>query len=396
MIDLSQISVTAGNGGNGYISLINEFYRPRGGPDGGDGGKGGDVYITASSSINTLAYFVREKVFKAEDGLRGEKNYRSGRGGEDLYITVPCGTVVHQVDDSDKKTFVADLTYSGDKVLVARGGVGGFGNAHFKSSRLQTPKVATKGKKGQSYTLQLELKLISNVGFIGLPSVGKSSLLNFMVKSSYKTASYPFTTLSPNLGVLLIDKEKSLVLADLPGLIEGASAGKGLGEDFLRHAERCGVLVHILDINNTEEFLSGSLNYSLIADQMYANYKAINNELNIWSKTLSDKPQIVVINKIDLLNTEGREFLLNYFKSKTKKTVILLSSYTGEGVTDLVNYFSKNYKKIIDYSAKQVVKKSSKDDFYEINLLNVPNKRIVEKPGFNFKVDNKAEEDGVE
>lgn len=394
MKDTAQIKVKAGDGGNGYISLITEFYRPRGGPDGGDGGKGGNVYLKATNSVNTLTFFNREKEFFAENGLKGERNYRSGKGGEDLYIIVPCGTVVYQVGDNNKSEVIADLTNHNDIKLVARGGLGGFGNAHFKSSRNQTPRVATKGRKGEEFTLNLELKLISNVGFIGLPSVGKSSLLNFLVKSSYKTASYPFTTLSPNLGALPLDKTKSLVLADLPGLIEGASEGKGLGEDFLRHAERCGVLIHILDINSTSAFMSGSTDYKLIGDQLLNNYNVINNELKLWSKKLVDKPQIVVLNKIDLLQSADLKVLQKTLQSKIRVPIYSLSSFTGEGVNLLLNYFKENYDSIINYSIKQANKKSKSEEIYEVNLQNIPNRRLVQKGEFTFKKDNSAEIDG--
>ena len=393
MKDKAQIKVKAGDGGSGCISLITEFYRPRGGPDGGDGGKGGNVYLKATTSVNTLAFFNREREFFAENGLKGERNYRSGRSGKDLYITVPCGTVVYRVGDDNKSEIIADLKNHNDTKLVARGGLGGFGNAHFKSSRNQTPRIATKGQKGEEFILNLELKLISNVGFIGLPSVGKSSLLNFLVKSSYKTASYSFTTLSPNLGVLPLDKNRSLVLADLPGLIEGASEGRGLGEDFLRHAERCGVLIHILDINSTLAFMSGSTDYKLIGDQLYSKYNVINNELKMWGKKLVDKPQIVVLNKIDLLQSVDLKVLQKTLKNKIKVPIYSLSSSTGEGVSLLVKYFKENYKSIINYSIKQANKKSKDQEIYEVNLQNIPNKRLVQKGKFTFKKDNSAETD---
>jgi len=378
MIDTAKLHVKAGNGGDGVVSFINVFYNPRGGPDGGNGGKGGNVYLQASNKVTTLFDFKTKRTLIAKSGTSGSKNYKYGKNGEDLVINVPVGTIVERLNN-DKYEVIADLLSLGDTVLVAKGGLGGFGNAHFKSSTNINPKESTEGKSGVEAILRLELKLLSNVGLIGFPSVGKSTILNSLANTNAKTASYHFTTLSPNLGVLKLSKDKQLIVADLPGLIEGASKGKGLGEDFLRHAERCGILIHVLDPTQTSEFLTNysDINTDKVAKELISNYDTIRNEITTWSKTLSKKPEIVVVNKCDITEVKAiSDTLIKEVSKKLDKKVILLSAVSKEGIDTLVKELLANYDRIIKESEKQLYNKKS-DTFKHITIENMPNKRIL-------------------
>lgn len=379
MIDTAKLHVKAGDGGNGVVSFINVFYNPRGGPDGGNGGKGGNVYLKASNKVTTLADFKTKRTMIAKSGASGAKNYKYGKNGEDLIINVPIGTVVEKLNNDKVFEVVADLSSIEDKVLVAKGGLGGFGNAHFKSSTNINPKESTEGKAGQEAFLKLELKLLSNVGLIGFPSVGKSTILNSLANTNAKTASYHFTTLSPNLGVLKLGESKQLVIADLPGLIEGASQGKGLGEDFLRHAERCGMLIHVLDPTQTNEFITNYANISAdkLVKELKSSYDTIRKELTEWSKKLLKKPEVIVINKIDITEIKNISDIMQKQLTKVfSSDVIFLSAATKEGIDILINRLSKEYDKIIMESQKQLYAKKS-DTFKHITLENMPNKRIL-------------------
>lgn len=284
-IDHVTITVQAGNGGNGRTSFRHEKYVDKGGPDGGDGGNGGNVVFAASRNQNTLVKFRYHKELKAEDGGAGDKVRRHGRSGKDLHVEVPVGTVVTNAEGK----LLADLTEDEQEAVVAQGGRGGFGNAHFLSSTRQAPKFAEKGEIGELVELNLELKLIADVGLVGLPNAGKSTLLSVVSNARPEIADYPFTTLTPNLGVVDVDRESSLLFADIPGLIEGAAEGKGLGDEFLRHVERTAVLLHLVDVSSTD---------------VVGDYQTIQHELTTYRSNLAEKRQIVVLSKIDLVPSD--------------------------------------------------------------------------------------------
>jgi GTP-binding protein len=284
-IDHVTVSVRAGDGGNGRTSFRHEKYIDKGGPDGGDGGNGGDVIFVASRNQNTLVSFRYHRELTAEAGGAGDKVRRHGRNGKNLRVDVPVGTVV---TNSEGLT-LADLIEDGQEAVVAQGGRGGFGNAHFISSTRQAPNFSEKGELGEEVELTLELKLIADVGLVGLPNAGKSTLLSVVSNARPEIADYPFTTLTPNLGVVDVDKESSLLFADIPGLIEGAAEGKGLGDEFLRHVERTAVLLHLVDVTS---------------EDVVADYETIQNELKTYRQNLAKKLQIVVFSKIDLILPE--------------------------------------------------------------------------------------------
>ncbi|HSX15752.1 MAG TPA: GTPase ObgE [Candidatus Saccharimonadales bacterium] len=284
-IDHVTITVKAGDGGNGRTSFRHEKYVDKGGPDGGDGGNGGDVVFVASRNENTLVSFRYHKELVAEQGGPGDKVRRHGKSGKDLRVPVPVGTIVSNAEGQA----LADLTEDGQEAIIAAGGRGGFGNAHFLSSVRQAPKFAEKGEAGEEKELMLELKLIADVGLVGLPNAGKSTLLSVISNAKPEIADYPFTTLTPNLGVVDIDKESSLLFADIPGLIEGAAMGKGLGDEFLRHVERTAVLLHLVDVTS---------------EDVVKDYQTIQNELATYRSNLAEKKQIVVLTKTDLVTTE--------------------------------------------------------------------------------------------
>lgn len=284
-IDKVTIDVLAGDGGNGRVNFRHEKFIDRGGPDGGDGGNGGDVILLASRNQNTLARFRFDKQLKADSGRDGDKQKKHGRGAKDLLVEVPVGTVATK-EDGD---VLADMIEDGQKVIIAKGGRGGFGNAHFVSSRRQAPNFAEKGAEGQQFVVQLELKMIADVGLVGLPNAGKSTLLSRISNARPEIADYPFTTLTPNLGVVDINKDTSVLFADIPGLIEGASEGKGLGHEFLRHIERTAVIVHVIDAYQADIALA---------------YKTIKDELASYTVNLAERPEIIAINKVEGLDAE--------------------------------------------------------------------------------------------
>jgi GTP-binding protein len=289
LVDEAEIMVTAGNGGNGCIAFRREKFIPLGGPNGGDGGGGGDVWLVADENLNTLVDFRHETRFKAQRGENGMGSQMYGKAGEDKVITVPVGTVVHNVDTDE---IIGDLTTHGQRLLVAKGGVGGLGNMHFKSSVNRTPRKATSGTEGESRVLRLELKLLADVGLLGFPNAGKSTFIRAVSAATPKVADYPFTTLYPNLGVVSVEVGRSFVIADIPGLIEGAADGAGLGSLFLRHVQRTRLLLHLVDIAPMEGGIEASP-----AEQV----RAIEHELRKYDPAMLEKPRWLVLNKADLM-----------------------------------------------------------------------------------------------
>lgn len=312
LIDRCIVEVKSGKGGDGAISFLHDKNTEWGGPDGGNGGRGGSVYFIAKTNVNTLYAFRHSPLFKAQDGENGGKTLKNGRYGDDLYIEVPVGTLIYE-EGSGK--LLADLAKDGQSAMVAEGGKGGKGNAVYKSSRRRIPKVAENGHSGIRLRLILELKLLADVGIVGLPSVGKSTFLNIVTRAEAKVAAYPFTTLVPNLGVTHLDDGRSFVIADMPGLIEGASEGKGLGTTFLRHIERCRVLLHFVSMGDEED--------------PYESYKSINEELLKYGAGLEKRPMIVVATKMD---EEGAEEKKRLFDEELGFPSLPLSSFTREGV----------------------------------------------------------------
>jgi GTPase len=296
LVDEAEITVTAGNGGNGSISFRREKFIPLGGPNGGDGGDGGDVWLEADENLNTLVDFRHQKQFKAQRGENGRGSEMYGKGGEDHTITVPVGTVVHNVDTDE---VIGDLTAHGDRLLVAKGGKGGLGNMHFKSSINRSPRRATPGTEGEQRTLRLELKLLADVGLLGFPNAGKSTFIRAVSAATPKVADYPFTTLYPNLGVVSVEAHRSFVIADIPGLIEGAAEGAGLGSLFLRHVQRTRLLLHLVDLAPMEGGVEAEP-----AEQV----RAIEHELRKYDPGMLEKPRWLVLNKADLMfEDEARE-----------------------------------------------------------------------------------------
>ena len=326
-VDRALIEVHAGDGGNGHVSFRTAKGLPKGGPDGGDGGDGGDVILRVDSGLNTLIDFRGVKHWRADHGEAGRKKQQHGANAEDMVIRVPPGTLV--INDQTGET-ICDLGPD-DEHVVARGGRGGFGNEHFKSSTNQAPRTATPGEPGEHFMIRLELKLIAEIGLVGLPNAGKSTLLKALTRADPKIADYPFTTLSPQLGIAQIDPARRLVLADIPGLIEGAAGGAGLGHHFLRHVERTRVLVHLLDIVPADE------------SDPAENYRTIRNELQGYSSELAEKPELIVISKADLLaddaaRQEAIDRLRSELRLDAKQDLLLISSASGQGLTGLLEH----------------------------------------------------------
>ncbi len=322
-VDEASIRVLAGNGGHGCLSFRREKYIERGGPDGGDGGHGGSVYLVADASLNTLADFRMARKFKAEVGQGGSGRNKTGKSGDDLDVHIPCGTVVHDVDTGE---LICDLTEEGQRQMVAEGGRGGLGNTRFKSSVNRAPRKITKGTQGEARHLALELKVLADVGLLGMPNAGKSTLISAMSAAKPRIADYPFTTLYPNLGVVRVGNLQSFVMADVPGLIEGASDGAGLGIQFLKHLQRTGLLLHLVDIAPMDPGANPSTNVAAIA-----------NELSNFSADLADKPRWLIINKTDLLPEDelaiSRQKLLS--ELDWEGPVFEVSAATGEGTEAL-------------------------------------------------------------
>ncbi|HEX9091034.1 MAG TPA: GTPase ObgE, partial [Anaerolineales bacterium] len=317
-IDEAIIFVKSGKGGDGVVHFRREKYVPRGGPDGGNGGRGGDVIIKALATLNTLSSFQHRHEFIAPDGERGGRSDRTGKSAEDLIIQLPPGTIVY---DQSSGEIIADLVEEDQEIVLCKGGRGGRGNARFANSRDQAPRLAEKGEPGQERNLRLELRLIADVGIIGVPNAGKSTLLAAVTRARPKIADYPFTTTEPNLGVANLDEDTSIVLADIPGLIEGAHSGTGLGFDFLRHIQRTRVLIHLLDG---------------LAENLIVDYAQINSELALFDPDLAKKPQIVAVNKMDLPDVQARWMEIEKGLRKKGLSALPISAVTGENVKVLL------------------------------------------------------------
>ena len=316
-LDQAKITIKAGDGGNGCCSFRREKFIEFGGPNGGDGGDGGSIIFNTVNGLNTLIDFRFTKHFKAERGQNGQSNNKTGASGKDLFLKVPVGT---QIYAEDKKTLLFDLIKEGEKIKLATGGKGGLGNTRFKSSTNQAPRKTTKGKAGEEFEIWLELKIIADVGLVGFPNAGKSSFLSSVSRAKPKVADYPFTTLNPNLGVANID-EKEIVIADIPGLIEGAHKGTGLGDKFLKHIERCESIIHLIDINE---------------DNLFKRYQIIRNELKKYSSDLAKKKEFVVLNKIDLVDNELKIKKIDEFKKKFKQKFYEISVLKKENLKQIL------------------------------------------------------------
>jgi GTP-binding protein len=354
-IDKAKIFVTAGRGGDGCISFRREKYVPLGGPDGGNGGKGGDIYIETDTKKSTLLDLSYRPKFFAQNGNKGENSNKYGKYGADLVIKVPLGTLIYK-----NKELFADLKEEGQRVLVAKGGRGGRGNSAFKTQKHTVPRIAEKGEPGETAEIELELRLIADVGLVGFPNAGKSTFLSVVSSARPKIADYPFTTLEPNLGVVSFN-DKQIVIADIPGIIEGASSGKGLGLEFLRHIKRTKVLLYMIDVSGFD------------GKDPYEVYKVLNAELKKYSKYLSKKHTIIALNKIDVVNAQDN---VKKFKKKVKnKKIFAISSVTKEGIDKLLVAVSK----LAQLPAK------------EEDIESIPVKKYIYEPDFTIDVDS----DGV-
>ncbi|MBW1820229.1 MAG: GTPase ObgE [Deltaproteobacteria bacterium] len=323
-IDEAIITVQSGDGGRGCVSFRREKFIPRGGPDGGDGGKGADVVLRTTLRKRTLQHFQFKRQFKAKNGAGGQGKKKTGKTGNDLIIEIPPGTLI---SDAETGQTLKDLTKPGETFIAAKGGRGGQGNSRFKTSTHRSPRFSQPGEPGETLTLKLDLKLLADVGIIGLPNAGKSTLISSISSANPKIGNYPFTTLSPNLGVVQTPWGEPFVVADIPGLIEGAHKGAGLGIKFLRHIERTRILVHLIDV------------LSIDLDNPLKVYNTINKELAMYSKGLAEKPQIVVLNKLDL---SGAHESANTFKSAAQdKKVLLISAINGTGIDELKSQIVK-------------------------------------------------------
>ncbi len=321
--DEAKIEVIAGNGGDGSASFRREKYVPRGGPDGGDGGRGGSIYAEADANLNTLIDYRYTRFFRAKSGENGRGRDQNGRGAEDIVLRVPVGTIVRDAESREK---IADLANDGDKELLARGGKGGLGNLNFKSSVNRAPRQFTRGEPGKVRTLELELRVLADVGLLGVPNAGKSTLIRSVSAARPKVADYPFTTLHPNLGVVRVDVSRSFVMADIPGLIAGAAEGAGLGHQFLRHLQRTRLLLHLVDIAPADASVDPA-----------AEVKAIAAELRKYDSALARKPRWLVLNKIDLVPQAERKRRAQALAKKLRwtKPWFLVSGATGEGTREL-------------------------------------------------------------
>lgn len=324
-VDTAKVFIQAGKGGDGAVSFRHEIYVAKGGPDGGNGGRGGDVIFEATQNLNTLLDFRYKPELKAGPGANGSKRDRNGKAGQDLVVKVPVGTVIKR-----EGVILADLASQGQQALIAKGGGGGFGNAHFKSSTRQTPRIAEKGEPGETFEAELELKLLADVGLVGFPNAGKSTFLSVVSNARPEIADYAFTTLTPNLGVADIDNE-SILIADIPGLIEGASEGKGLGDAFLRHIERTAVILHMIDVYSND---------------VARDYKTIRNELSTYSADLLDRPEIIALTKIEGLDKDLIDMQVKALKAVTKAPIYAISSSAHIGLKDLLRELVKQVKSV--------------------------------------------------
>ena len=339
--DTAKVSLKAGKGGDGAVSFRHEIYIPKGGPDGGDGGRGGSIIFRADKDTNTLIDFRFTPILTAEDGKNGSGTRSAGRSGKDLIVDVPIGTIVYKICE-EERTLLADLVADGQTAIIAKGGDGGFGNAHFKSSVRQTPKFAELGEPGEEFEAELELKLLADVGLVGLPNAGKSTFLSVVSNAKPEIANYPFTTITPNLGVATIDG-KDLLIADIPGLIEGASEGKGLGHDFLRHVDRTAVLLHLIDV------------YSDDAGQAY---QTIRHELEKYSD-LASRPEIVALTKCEGLDEEIIKMqMASILAVNPSAKIFAISSAAHQGLDELLRELLKEKKSKKEIKPEKTIEKS--------------------------------------
>jgi len=357
-IDIAEIYIKAGDGGNGAVSFHREKYVPAGGPDGGDGGDGGNIIFKADKNLRTLADFKYRRHYKAGRGDDGGNRKCTGKKGEDLIVRVPCGTLIK---DKETGLIIADITEDGQTEIIARGGKGGKGNVHFATPTRQVPNFAKNGTPGQESWIILELKLLADVGLIGFPNVGKSTLLSMVSSAKPKIANYHFTTLSPNLGVVSMGEGESFVIADIPGLVEGAHEGVGLGHDFLRHIERTRLLVHVVDVA------------AIDGRDPVEDFHTINKELERYNPELAKRPQIVAANKIDALSDEAmlNDFILTMEKLGYK--VFPISAATGQGIKELINYTYEQVKAlpepvIYEAAPKEMLYKEEETEPYTIDI----------------------------
>ncbi len=367
-VDYTKIFVKSGDGGNGAVSFRREKYVAAGGPDGGDGGKGGDVYFEVDPDSNTLIDFRYNKKFKAQNGENGSGAHKYGKSGEDLIVKVPKGTVVK---DSETGKVIADISEDGQRELILPGGRGGKGNSHFATSTRQAPRFAQDGEKGIEKELILELKMLADVGLIGFPNVGKSTLLSRVTAATPKIANYHFTTIYPNLGVVKTEYGDSFVLADIPGVIEGASEGVGLGIQFLRHIERTRLLLHVIDC-------SGSEGRNPVDD-----FHVINNELKKYSEKLSKRKQIIVANKVDIMQDDTGFKELEKLVKKEGMELFKISAVTGEGIKELFNHVSEVLKTLPKedlFDIEDKVLYTLEDEVEEFNVEIVDGDYIVSGP----------------
>src|ERR671938_438039 len=325
-IDRTKIRVQGGHGGNGVTAFRREKFVPRGGPSGGDGGRGGDVWLEADESLNTLLHLRYNPEHIAERGRHGEGSNRAGRDGEDTLVRVPVGT---QIFDAESGELLKDFTEHGERWLAAKGGRGGFGNSHFATSTNRAPRYHQEGSAGEEHELQLELKLLADVGLVGFPNAGKSTLISTISAAKPKIADYPFTTLEPHLGVVDLGEFRTFVVADIPGLIEGAHKGAGLGDRFLRHVERTKLLLHLVEVS------------SLSGRDAVSDYETINRELRAYDARLAARPQVVVATKIDALDEPERLESLRRRAEADRKPFYAISSATGQGIRELVNAMAR-------------------------------------------------------
>ncbi len=367
-VDYAKIIIKSGDGGNGAATFRREKYVAAGGPDGGDGGKGGDIYFIVDADSNTLIDFRYTKKFKAENGQNGSGGHKFGKNGQDCYIKVPLGTIVK---DAQTNKVIVDLSELGQKELVLKGGRGGKGNSHFATSTRQAPRFAIDGEKGKEKELILELKLLADVGLVGFPNVGKSTILSRVTKATPKIADYHFTTIDPNLGVVKTEHGDTFVLADIPGIIEGASEGVGLGIQFLRHVERTRLLLHVIDVAGVE------------GRNPVDDFNKINEELKKYSEKLAGRKQIIVANKIDSMqNDENYKALEKLAKEKDIK-IFKISAVTGEGLNELFNYVAEIIKTlpkedIVDVEDRVVYTLDDDEEQFTIDVIN--NEYIVQGP----------------
>lgn len=381
-VDKVSVKIKAGKGGDGKLSFRHEKFIAKGGPDGGDGGDGGDVIAVASDNQDTLASFRYKKEIKAEPGHNGEKRKKHGRNGKDLIVKLPVGTVIFGPNGQ----VLADLTGSGQKEVIAKGGKGGFGNAHFASSTRQAPRVAEKGEPGEEFEAVFELKMLADVGLVGLPNAGKSTLLSRISNAHPEIADYPFTTLSPNLGVVDIDRTHTVLVADIPGLIEGASHGRGLGDEFLRHVERTKLLIHMIDAYQ---------------DDIGRAYNTIQKELAEYSADLSKKPQLIAINKVEGLDDDTVDELAKKIKGLAKRgtKVMAISAQSGQGTRELLReaytILQKTKEKAVKKEQRKVpvIRLEKDDDSWRVRKTKegfVVSGRKIERFALRTDFDNDA------